>query len=149
MILFIIVGATTFSQILSFSGASNGAGRDDRRPGPVADGGRSPAMMLMLIFLGLFVEQVSMMLITLPIFMPLVQKYRRRPGLVRRHVPDLHAARPAAAAARPAADDHEGRGAAAGHAWRTSSSAVVPYIAMSLLVLALVFFVPAVARVAA
>ena len=33
------------------------------------------AMMLLLIFLGLFVEQVSMMLITLPIYMPLVQKY--------------------------------------------------------------------------
>ena len=32
-------------------------------------------MMLLLIFLGLFVEQVSMMMITLPIYMPLVQKY--------------------------------------------------------------------------
>ena len=31
-------------------------------------------MMLLLIFLGIFVDQVSMMLITLPIFMPLVQR---------------------------------------------------------------------------
>jgi TRAP-type C4-dicarboxylate transport system permease large subunit len=31
------------------------------------------AMMAMLIFLGVFVDQVSMMLITLPIFMPVVQ----------------------------------------------------------------------------
>ena len=31
------------------------------------------AMMLMLIFLGIFVDQVSMMMITLPIFMPVVQ----------------------------------------------------------------------------
>ena len=31
-------------------------------------------MMLMLIFLGIFVDQVSMMLITLPVFMPIVQK---------------------------------------------------------------------------
>ena len=30
-------------------------------------------MMLLLIFLGVFVEQVSMMMITLPIFMPVVQ----------------------------------------------------------------------------
>jgi TRAP-type mannitol/chloroaromatic compound transport system permease large subunit len=30
--------------------------------------------MLLLIFLGLFVDQVSMMLITLPIFMPLVTR---------------------------------------------------------------------------
>jgi len=29
--------------------------------------------MLMLIFLGIFVDQVSMMMITLPIFMPVVQ----------------------------------------------------------------------------
>ena len=74
MILFIIVGATTFSQILSFSGASNGLVE------VIAGLGLTPlaviaAMMLLLIFLGLFVEQVSMMMITLPIYMPLVQKY--------------------------------------------------------------------------
>src|SRR5207247_1049239 len=74
MILFIIVGATTFSQILSFSGASNGLVE------LIAGFGLTPlaviaAMMLLLIFLGLFVEQVSMMMITLPIYMPLVQKY--------------------------------------------------------------------------
>ena len=31
-------------------------------------------MMLLLIFLGVFVDQVSMMLITLPVFMPIVQR---------------------------------------------------------------------------
>jgi tripartite ATP-independent transporter DctM subunit len=73
MVLFIIVGATTFSQILSFSGASNGLVS-------LIDGqGLSKdtiivGMMLVLIFLGIFVDQVSMMLITLPIFMPVVQK---------------------------------------------------------------------------
>ncbi|MGI8896392.1 MAG: TRAP transporter large permease, partial [Casimicrobiaceae bacterium] len=74
MILFIIVGATTFSQILSFSGASNGL------VATITQQGLSPlalvaGMMLILIFLGLFVDQVSMMMITLPIFMPLVQKF--------------------------------------------------------------------------
>ena len=72
MILFIIIGATTFSQILSFSGASNGLAKT------ITDLGLSPmaviaGMMLLLIFLGVFVEQVSMMMITLPIFMPIVQ----------------------------------------------------------------------------
>ena len=72
MILFIIVGATTFSQVLSFSGASNGLVE------MIAGTGLSPMavialMLLLLIFLGLFVEQVSMMMITLPIFMPVVQ----------------------------------------------------------------------------
>ena len=31
-------------------------------------------MLLLLIFLGMFVDQVSMMLITLPVFMPIVQR---------------------------------------------------------------------------
>ena len=73
MILFIIVGATTFSQILSFSGASNGLAQLITGTGlpPLAI---IAGMMLFLIFLGVFVEQVSMMMITLPIFMPVVQQ---------------------------------------------------------------------------
>ena len=72
MILFIIVGATTFAQILSFSGASDGLVK-------IITGQGLPAwaivagMMLILIFLGIFVDQVSMMMIALPIFMPVVQ----------------------------------------------------------------------------
>ncbi len=73
MVLFIIVGATTFSQILSFSGASNGLAQTITGLGlpPLAV---VAGMMLFLIFLGVFVEQVSMMMITLPIFMPIVQQ---------------------------------------------------------------------------
>jgi tripartite ATP-independent transporter DctM subunit len=72
-ILFIIIGATTFAQVLSFSGAVNGI------VGLVSGQGLSPltiivGMMLILLFLGCFVDQVSMMLITLPFFMPLVVK---------------------------------------------------------------------------
>ena len=73
MILFIILGATTFSQILSFSGATDGL------VSAILGHGLSPfavlvGMMLLLIFLGIFVDQVSMMLITLPVFMPIVAK---------------------------------------------------------------------------
>ncbi len=72
-ILFIIMGATTFSQVLSFSGATNGI------VGLVSAQGLSATvillgMMLILLFLGCFVDQVSMMLITLPFFMPLVSQ---------------------------------------------------------------------------
>ena len=72
MILFIIVGATTFAQILSFSGASKGLAEAITGTGlpPLAV---VALMMLLLIFLGIFVDQVSMMMITLPIFMPVVQ----------------------------------------------------------------------------
>ena len=74
MILFIIVGATTFSQILSFAGASNGLVEliTGQALPPLAV---IAGMMLILIFLGVFVDQVSMMMITLPIFMPLVQRF--------------------------------------------------------------------------
>jgi len=70
-ILFIIIGATTFSQVLSFSGVINGI------IGLVTDTGYPTivvilGMLLILLFLGCFVDQVSMMLITLPFFMPLV-----------------------------------------------------------------------------
>jgi tripartite ATP-independent transporter DctM subunit len=73
MILFIILGATTFSQILSFSGATEGIvsavfGQHLSAFAILA------GMMLLLIFLGIFVDQVSMMLITLPVFMPIVQR---------------------------------------------------------------------------
>jgi tripartite ATP-independent transporter DctM subunit len=72
-ILFIIIGATTFSQVLSFSGVVNGI------LGLITGQGLPMmtvliGMILILLFLGCFVDQVSMMLITLPFFMPLVAK---------------------------------------------------------------------------
>jgi TRAP-type C4-dicarboxylate transport system permease large subunit len=74
IILFIIIGATTFSQILSFSGATNGL------VSLVQGAGLSQwivliGMLSMLLVLGCFVDQVSMMLITLPFFMPLVAHF--------------------------------------------------------------------------
>src|SRR5690606_34328159 len=73
-ILFIILGATTFAQILTFSGATNGLVSAIQQ----ADLGRwmvLAAMMVILLTLGCFVDQVSMMLIALPFFMPLVAAY--------------------------------------------------------------------------
>ena len=74
IILFIIIGATTFAQILTFSGATNGMVE------AIKSSGLGPwpvliAMLAVLIVLGCFVDQVSMMLICLPFFMPLVALY--------------------------------------------------------------------------
>lgn len=73
-ILFIIIGASTFAQILAFSGTANGlitAVRDSTlSPGMVL-----ALMMIVLLVLGCFVDQVSMMLMTLPFYMPLVVHY--------------------------------------------------------------------------
>jgi tripartite ATP-independent transporter DctM subunit len=78
VILFIIVGATTFAQILTFSGATNGLvaaiQNAQLSPGVVL-----VAMMATLLVLGCFIDQVSMMLITLPFFMPLVALYHFDP----------------------------------------------------------------------
>jgi tripartite ATP-independent transporter DctM subunit len=73
MILFIILGATTFSQILSFSGTTEGIVAAIFSRG-LSNSAILAGMLLLLIFLGIFVDQVSMMLITLPVFMPIVQR---------------------------------------------------------------------------
>jgi tripartite ATP-independent transporter DctM subunit len=143
MILFIIVGATTFSQVLSFSGASNGLVE------LIAGLGLSPlaviaAMLLLLVFLGLFVEQVSMMLITLPIYMPLVQKYGVDPvwfGVMFLICMQLGLLLPPHGLLLMTMKGVAPPQVTMLHIFQ----AVLPYIAMSLLLLALVFVVPAVA----
>jgi tripartite ATP-independent transporter DctM subunit len=72
MIMFIILGATTFSQILAFSGATSGLVR------VVTEAQISPfavvcGMIALLLFLGLFIDQASIMMLTVPLFMPLVK----------------------------------------------------------------------------
>lgn len=70
MILFVIVASSTFSQLLSFSGATSGIvsliQAFDPTPFTVLLG-----MMLILLLLGCFVDQVSMAMITIPLFVPI------------------------------------------------------------------------------
>lgn len=143
MILFIIVGATTFSQILSFSGASSGL------VSLITGQGLPPmvviaGMMLVLIFLGIFVDQVSMMLITLPIFMPVVQAFGIDLvwfGVMFLICMQLGLLLPPHGLLLMTMKGVSPPQVRMGHIFQ----AVVPYVAMSILVLALVFFVPAVA----
>ena len=72
MILFIIVASQTFSQILSFSGATSGLIRTIE--GLALDPTTILiAIILILLFLGCFIDQVSMMMVTIPIFVPLAE----------------------------------------------------------------------------
>ncbi len=69
-ILFIIVASTTFSQILSFSGATSGLLGMIRAVEP------TPMMLVLtmlgiILLLGCLIDQISIMMITLPFFMPL------------------------------------------------------------------------------
>ncbi|MGH1360662.1 MAG: TRAP transporter large permease [Burkholderiaceae bacterium] len=70
MAFLIIFGSATFSQILAFSGASSGliswATSFDTAPLTML-----LLMMAVLLFLGCFMDQLSMMLLTAPIFFPL------------------------------------------------------------------------------
>ncbi|MFK7889227.1 MAG: TRAP transporter large permease subunit [Granulosicoccus sp.] len=68
----IVFGSATFSQLLAFSGASRGlvnwaTGFDLE---PIA---MLAVMFAVLLLLGMFMEQISMMLLTVPIFFPLAQ----------------------------------------------------------------------------
>ncbi len=143
MILFIIVGATTFSQILSFSGASSGLVEVITQQGlpPLA---LVAGMMLILLFLGLFVDQVSMMMITLPIFMPLVQKFGIDTvwfGVMFLICMQLGLLLPPHGLLLMTMKGVAPPEVTMAHIFR----AVTPYLVLSLLMLALVFFVPAVA----
>ena len=70
MILFIIVASVTFAQILAFSGATDGL------LNTIQAAELSPLLLLLamlgiLLFLGAFMDQVSMLMITLPFYIPL------------------------------------------------------------------------------
>ena len=143
MILFIILGATTFAQILSFSGASNGL------VGFITGQGLSTrmivvGMMLLLIFLGIFVDQVSMMMITLPIFMPVVQALGIDVvwfGVMFLICMQLGLLLPPHGLLLMTMRGVAPPSVTMGHIFL----AVVPYVVMSLVLLAAVFWIPAIA----
>lgn len=71
MMLMILIGSTTFSQVLAFSGASSGliglVSSYDLGWWALLGG-----ILMVLIVLGMFMDQLSIMMLTLPIFLPLV-----------------------------------------------------------------------------
>jgi tripartite ATP-independent transporter DctM subunit len=72
MMFMIMTGAMAFSQILAFSGASSGlvslAGSVDLPPIMILI-----FMQIILLFLGIFMEPLTIMMVTLPIYMPIVK----------------------------------------------------------------------------
>jgi tripartite ATP-independent transporter DctM subunit len=143
MIMFIILGATTFSQILSFSGATDGL------VSTILGHGLSTLavvalMMLVLIFLGIFVDQVSMMLITLPVFMPIVGKLGIDPiwfGILFLICMQLGLLLPPHGLLLMTMRGVAPPEVRMGHIFQ----AIVPYVIMSLLLLALLLLFPAIA----
>ena len=143
VVLFIVMAATTFSQILGFSGATNGL------VSTITAQGLTPTqliigMLAILLFLGLFVDQVSMMLMTLPFFMPLVASANIDPiwyGVLFLIAMQIGLLTPPFGfllfALKSVAPPEVTMG--------MINRAVAPYVAFALGLLVLVFFVPAVA----
>src|SRR5680860_863586 len=67
----IVAGSTAFSQVLAFSGATREL-LDVVTNLPLSSFGLLVGMLAVTFFLGMFIEEVSIMMITLPIYMPLV-----------------------------------------------------------------------------
>ena len=141
MILFIILGATTFAQILSFSGASTGLVQFITGQG-LSSAWIVVGMMLMLIFLGIFVDQVSM--ITLPIFMPIVTALGIDPiwfGVMFLICMQLGLLLPPHGLLLMTMRGVAPSSVTMAHIF----VAVVPYVVMSLILLLAVFFIPGIA----
>jgi tripartite ATP-independent transporter DctM subunit len=71
-VLFILAGAAVFSRVVSLSGASRGLIE------VITELGAPPAvvlalMIVVILILGMFMEQVAILLVTMPVFMPIVQ----------------------------------------------------------------------------
>jgi tripartite ATP-independent transporter DctM subunit len=73
MVFLIIAGATTFGQILSFSGATGGLSEFAIHL-PLAPIMIVATMQIIILIMGCFMEVVSIMMITLPIFVPVINK---------------------------------------------------------------------------
>lgn len=73
MILFILTGSAGFSQLLSFSGATSAITQfaTDMPVHPIV---LMLLMQLIVVFLGMFIEQTSIVLVTIPIFLPIIKQ---------------------------------------------------------------------------
>jgi tripartite ATP-independent transporter DctM subunit len=139
MTLFIICGSITFSQILAFTQASNGLSDLVTGSGlpPLAVLG---GMLGILLFLGCFMDQVSMMMITAPLFMPVAQQYGFDPvwfGVLMLMLLEIGLATPPFGLLLFVA-----KGASPGTPMSAIIASVTPFIAMALLVVVVLIAVP-------
>jgi tripartite ATP-independent transporter DctM subunit len=74
MIFMIFCGSTAFSQILSYTGATKGMVNLAVNL-PIPPIAILICMMLVVMFLGMFMDQLSILMITLPIFMPICNAF--------------------------------------------------------------------------
>jgi tripartite ATP-independent transporter DctM subunit len=78
MMLMILTGSTAFAQILAYTGASQGL-VEFALSIPLPPICVLIAMQIVLLIMGTFMEPLTIMMVTLPIFMPIVEKFAFNP----------------------------------------------------------------------
>lgn len=74
MIFMIVLGSSLYSQLMSFNGATRGL--VEAVTGSISSGALMLlVIMVVVLLLGAFIDQVSIMLVTAPLFMPIVQAF--------------------------------------------------------------------------
>jgi len=139
MTLFIICGSITFSQVMAFSQASAGLSAAVLGAG-LGSFELLVGMLLILLFLGCFMDQVSMMMITVPLFMPVVQQLGLEPvwfGVLMLMILEISLATPPFGLLLFVA-----KGASPQSTMREIIDSVTPFVAIALSVVALLIAVP-------
>jgi len=143
MVFFIIINSSVFSQLVAYSGASAGLLKW-ATSFELSTTAMLLCMFAVLLLLGMFMDPVSMILISVPIFMPIVQRLALDQvwfGVMFLICMQLGLLLPPHGLLLMTMRGVTPPQVTMAHIF----VAVIPYVAMSLLVLVLVFFVPAVA----
>ena len=140
MVLLIVSGAVTFSQLLAFTGATYGM--VDAVLGLDISNEAIVFMMIMLVvFMGMFMGPLPIMLITLPIFVPIVQQFGMDVvwfAALFLVAIETGATSPPFGAALFVMKAVAPKGTTMAHIYR----AAVPFILLDLLAILLIFFIP-------
>ena len=140
MVLLIVSGAVTFSQLMAFTGATYGM-VDAVLSLDISDHAIVFMMIMLVVFMGMFMGPLPIMLITLPIFVPVVQQFQMDliwfAALFLVAI-ETGATSPPFGAALFVMKAVAPKGTTMGDIYR----AAVPFILLDLLAILLIFFIP-------
>ena len=140
MVLLIVSGAVTFSQLLAFTGATFGM-VDAVLSLDISDDAIVFMMIMLVVFMGMFMGPLPIMLITLPIFVPIVQQFGMDPiwfAALFLVAIETGATSPPFGAALFVMKAVAPKGTTMGDIYR----AAIPFILLDLLAILLIFFIP-------
>ncbi len=140
MVLLIVSGAVTFSQLLAFTGATYGM-VDAVLSLDISDDAIVFMMIMLVVFMGMFMGPLPIMLITLPIFVPIVQQFGMDTvwfAALFLVAIETGATSPPFGAALFVMKAVAPKGTTMGDIYR----AAVPFILLDLLAILLIFFIP-------